>query len=113
MVTEIVYLVFLLAFLILMYFFIQTLLSLQKAMHRAENLLLELELNVKRMEPVFKSISNVGDICEDKTNQLKRDYLEKKEAQCRSRSSEDLAHCSTDCGVAPAAPKDRTQRISF
>lgn len=79
-------------FAILSYFLIRTLLSLQRTLRKVDFLATELDIKMKQMDSITKTISNLGDICEDKTARIRQQYIEKKERPCNEGMfTEDIA----------------------
>ena len=66
-----------LIFAILSFFVIQTLIALKSSLHKIDHMTQELEIKTKNVDSFLHALSNLGDICEHKTNQLKQAYLEK------------------------------------
>lgn len=79
-------------FAVLTFYIIRTLLAVRHSLRRLDHLMFELDIKTKHMESTLKSISNIGDICEEKTKRLREHYIEKKELEShKDDSSEELA----------------------
>lgn len=79
-------------FAILSFFLIRTLVSLQHTLRRVDHLAIELDIKMKQLNSLVKTVSHLGDICEEKTARLKEQYIEKKEsASHESVFTEDIA----------------------
>lgn len=63
-------------FAILTFYIIRTLITVRRSLQRLDHLLFELDHKIKHMESTLKTISNIGDICEEKTKRLREHYLE-------------------------------------
>lgn len=79
-------------FAILAFFIIRTLLALQKTLKRVDELTLDLDLKIKRFDSTFNAISNIGDICEQKTAHVRNDFYKKDYVAAKTDDySDDLA----------------------
>lgn len=67
---------FFLVFLILAYFIVQTLVKLQITLQNTNRLMTEIQFKVDKIDPLLNSLSNAGDILEDKTSSWKQNYFE-------------------------------------
>lgn len=77
---------------ILASYVIRTLITLQHTLKRIDLITLEMNLKLKQLDSTINTVSNIGDICEDKTAQIKSHYLENKARELNgSNYSDDLA----------------------
>ncbi len=76
MYTEIFLGIALLVFVILAYFIIHTLLKFQRTLCQATTLLESIKLKLNTTDSLLHSLSNLGDICEQKTALLKTQCLQ-------------------------------------
>lgn len=61
---------------ILAIYMIQTLIALQKTLKGVNETVFELKKKMNNLDPGLTTLSNLGAICEEKTNQLKKEYFE-------------------------------------
>ena len=66
-------------FAILSIFIIRTLMSLQRSMRRVDQAIVDVEMKMRNFDSSLKALSNIGDICEQETLQLKQKFLTKHE----------------------------------
>ncbi len=80
-------------FAFLTFYVIRTLISLRRTLQRVDTLTVEIDYKLRQLESTAKAISNIGDICEEKTSVLREQFLEKKERQKKADidCSEDIA----------------------
>ena len=79
-------------FAVLTIYVIRTLLSLQQTLKRIDLITLEMNLKLKQLDSTINTVSNIGDVCEEKTARMKSHYLEKKACELNgSDYSDDLA----------------------
>ncbi|CCB85049.1 putative uncharacterized protein [Parachlamydia acanthamoebae UV-7] len=78
MFIEIMIFISVIVFAVLAYFVIQTLITVQKTLKKLDFFMDGMELRMEKMDPFIRSISNVGDICEEKTHLLQKEFMEKK-----------------------------------
>lgn len=77
-----------LIFAILALVIVKALMRLQKTLDRVDCLLFDLELKSKNLDPLFRSLSNLGEICDTETDLLKRASLERRKKQeCQDLSA--------------------------
>jgi uncharacterized protein YoxC len=67
---------FLLIFAILAFFIIQTLLKLQTTLQNTNRLMAELQFKMEKVDPLLNSLSNAGEIFENKTEKWKQNYFD-------------------------------------
>ncbi|MCE5316084.1 MAG: hypothetical protein LLG04_01800 [Parachlamydia sp.] len=70
-----------LIFTVLAVFAVKTLIALQRTLRKVDLLLDETALKSRHLDGLVRSLSNVGEICEMETDQMKRAYLERKMIQ--------------------------------
>lgn len=87
MIIEISVAIAVLIFAILVAFVVKTLIALQRTLKKVNFLLDETAIKSRQLDGLVQSLSNVGDICERETAQMKRAYIERKMIQ----ESHDLA----------------------
>lgn len=75
MIIEISIAIAVLIFAILAFFVIRTLLSFQKSMKRFDFIAIEIEMKLKNLDSSFQTFSNLGDIAERKTEEIKKHFL--------------------------------------
>lgn len=92
MIVEIAALAAVLIFGVLAYFIVRTLLVLQKSLKGIDLVATEIELKLKNLDSSFRAISNLGVIAEEKTEQVRRNFLEEQCAKTArgSDSADDL-----------------------
>ena len=79
-------------FAILSFYIIRTLISLQHTLRRVDLIALEMDCKIKHLDSTIKAVSNLGDICEEKTARLREQYLQEKERESQKLDcSDDLA----------------------
>lgn len=71
-------------FALLTFFVIQTLLTFQKTLTRINYTMTDLNVRTESLDPMLRSLNNLGEICEHKTLLLKKNYFE---SSSRSSSS--------------------------
>lgn len=76
MFNDIMLVLFFIVFIILAFFIIRTLLKLQKTLQNTDRLMVELQYKMEKVDPLFNSLSNAGEILENKTALWKQNYLE-------------------------------------
>ena len=78
---------------ILVFFIIQTLITLQSTLKKLDYVLLDAEIKLKKLNSFMNSIENVGDIAEKETEKMKINYTCKKDnlQDKESFDSEELA----------------------
>lgn len=81
-----------LIFAILSFFIIRALVSLQCSLTHINTLVIDLQDKTKKLDSTVKTIANLGDICEDKSERLKNVYLEHQKEELSSRGE-----CTRDC----------------
>jgi predicted PurR-regulated permease PerM len=86
MFTDIVIVLFLLVFAILAFFIIQTLLKLQTTLQNTNRIMAELGFKMEKVDPLLNSLSNAGEILENKTEKWKQHYFAAQ--QLTSRNSD-------------------------
>lgn len=77
MIFEISIAIAVLIFAILVFFIVKTLLILQRTLKRVDVLLFDIELKSKHLDSLTRSLSNIGEICENETDRLKEAYAER------------------------------------
>ncbi len=70
MIIEISVAIAVLIFAILAFFIIRTLFVLQRTLKRIDHALFEMELKSKNLDPLLRTLSNLGDYCETKSERL-------------------------------------------
>lgn len=63
---------------VLAVFAVRTLIALQRTLKKVDLLLDETALKSRQLDGLTRSLSNVGEICEMETDQMKRAYIERK-----------------------------------
>lgn len=76
MFIEIMTVLFFLAFAILVFFIIITLLKLQKILQSTTRLLTDIQFKIEKVDPLLNSLSNAGEILENKTANWRQSYFE-------------------------------------
>lgn len=77
---EIVISISIIIFAILTYYVIRTLLVVQQSLHKLNFFMDDMEIRMQKVDPLIRAVSNVGDICEKKTQHLHQEFIEKKNA---------------------------------
>lgn len=90
MIIEISVAIAVLIFAILAFFIIRTLFVLQNTLKRVDNTLWDLEMKVKNLDPLLITLSQLGEVCEDKSEQLKKAYFTPRPSEEVKSSSADL-----------------------
>ena len=92
MIIEISVAVAVLIFAILTFFVVRTLITLQSSLKRIDRLMLEVDLKIRHLESTMRTISNLGDIAEQQTEQLKQQLANRvDDVEKSSECSGDLA----------------------
>ena len=77
---------------ILAWYLIRTLISAKKTLERISHFTLDLDVKLNKIDSTIQSLSNLGDICEKKTSQLREEYFQPKFSEYpKNNLSEDLA----------------------
>jgi hypothetical protein len=61
---------------ILTFFAIRTLIAMRESFQRLDHTLMEIDRKMHYMDPVLRSLSNLGDVAEQKTHHLRQEFLE-------------------------------------
>ncbi len=88
MIIEISVAIAVVIFAILAVFLIRVLVALRISLKRMDLAILETEIKLKSLDSAFRTISNIGDICENETAQLKNNYFSKREQPAVERTSD-------------------------
>lgn len=79
-------------FAVLAFFIIRTLISLQHTLRRFDHLSLDMEIKLKNVDSLLRTLSNIGDITEQKTHLIKKDYFANSEETHQTNNyTEDLS----------------------
>lgn len=88
---EIVISISILIFAILTYYVICTLLVVQQSLRKLNFFMDDMEIRMQKVDPLIQAVSNVGEICEEKTQRLHQEFIEKKNSmEFRERPQSDL-----------------------
>lgn len=75
MVIEIAVAISVFIFALLAFFIIRTLCAFQQSLRRINQLLWEMEIKMKNVDPLLRTLSNLGECCEQETERLKKACL--------------------------------------
>lgn len=78
MVIEISLAIAIFLFAVLVFFIIQTLLSVQRSLVRVNQMSIDMENRMKNFDPILHTIANLGDICEKESECVKNVYFAKR-----------------------------------
>lgn len=84
MLNDIMIILFFLAFAILAFFIIRTLVKLQRTLQNVDHMIKEIQFKLEKTDPLFNSLSNAGEILENKTARWKQNYLEMQQSTTRN-----------------------------
>ncbi|MBS4167846.1 hypothetical protein [Parachlamydia sp. AcF125] len=79
-------------FAVLAYFTIRTLITVRKVLTKLGFFMDSMEMRMEKIDPLLRSLANMGEICEEKTYRLQKEWMEKEEAiDLQEEPSGDLA----------------------
>lgn len=82
----------LIVFIVISYFVVQVLRSVQRTLRHIDQCTQELDRKAQHLESTFKTIDNLGSICQIETLQLRQEHLERKLCSQENDYKEDLTH---------------------
>jgi uncharacterized protein YoxC len=78
MFIDIILLLAIIIFAVLTYVVIRTLLVVQESLRKLNFFMDDMEVRMEKVDPLIQAVSNVGEICEEKTAALHHEFIEKK-----------------------------------